>query len=77
MIENGLRDELTELYEEYSVKKYIFFLKDNKSELFQIFRHDYEIGLLQSIGFKEFHKYLSLPIEKRNSDEGRKLFEEG
>ncbi|CAD5115341.1 DgyrCDS4323 [Dimorphilus gyrociliatus] len=60
MIENGLKQELTELYEEYKSQK-----------------QDYTIGLLQAIGFKEFHKYLALSDNEKNTPLGMALFDEG
>ncbi len=38
---------------------------------------DYTRGIFQSIGFKEFHKYLVLNQEEKDTAEGRRLFEEG
>ncbi|KAG8309020.1 tRNA dimethylallyltransferase [Homalodisca vitripennis] len=37
----------------------------------------YTLGIFQSIGFKEFHDYLMLSEEQRETEEGRKLFEKG
>lgn len=39
--------------------------------------NDYTIGIFQSIGFKEFHKYLLLDAEKQEASEGQKAFLEG
>ncbi|KAL8612123.1 hypothetical protein ACOMHN_014002 [Nucella lapillus] len=38
---------------------------------------DYTLGIFQSIGFKEFHQYLILPLEQRETPEGKALFEKG
>ncbi|XP_013793403.1 tRNA dimethylallyltransferase, mitochondrial-like, partial [Limulus polyphemus] len=38
---------------------------------------DYTQGIFQSIGFKEFHKYLILSPEERETAEGKKLLLEG
>ena len=38
---------------------------------------NYDKGIWQSIGFKEFHSYLCLPPELRDTEEGRTLFNEG
>ena len=35
----------------------------------------YDKGIWQSIGFKEFHEYLCLSEEERDSEEGRRLFD--
>jgi len=41
-------------------------------------RHcDYTLGIFQSIGFKEFHGYLTLSKSERKSDVGQKLLIEG
>lgn len=46
--------------------------------IFFFFRSiDYTIGILQSIGLKEFRDYLILNEEDRKSDAGNKLFTEG
>ena len=38
---------------------------------------NYDKGIWQSIGFKEFHRYLCLTEEERKSEEGKALFNEG
>lgn len=38
---------------------------------------DYTKGIFQAIGFKEFHQYLLLHEEDRNSEKGSKLFHAG
>ena len=38
---------------------------------------NYDKGIWQSIGFKEFHRYLCLTNEERDSEEGKTLFNEG
>ena len=38
---------------------------------------NYEKGIWQSIGFKEFHSYLCLSEEERETPEGKTLFNEG
>ncbi|EFN89176.1 tRNA isopentenyltransferase, mitochondrial [Harpegnathos saltator] len=38
---------------------------------------DYTKGIFQSIGFKEFHAYLTLPEEERASEKGEKLLKQG
>jgi tRNA dimethylallyltransferase len=38
---------------------------------------DYTLGIFQSIGFKEFHPYLILSDEERQSDKGQALFNQG
>ena len=38
---------------------------------------NYDKGIWQSIGFKEFHSYLCLSEEDRETKEGQRLFNEG
>ncbi|ESO88259.1 hypothetical protein LOTGIDRAFT_219332 [Lottia gigantea] len=66
MIEKGLLKELKDFYDENFQQTL-----DNKRNL------DYESGLFQLIGLKEFRKYLRLTEEEKNSDKGRELLEEG
>lgn len=37
---------------------------------------DYTKGIFQTLGFKEFHKYLILSEENKNTDDGRKLLKQ-
>ena len=38
---------------------------------------DYTRGIFQSIGFKEFHDYLILSEEEKQTDKGKQLLEKG
>ena len=38
---------------------------------------DYTLGIFQTIGFKEFHDYLLLSAEERQTARGRTLLQEG
>lgn len=38
---------------------------------------DYQLGIFQNIGFKEFHDYLILPEEEKSTEQGRRLLEQG
>ena len=38
---------------------------------------DYTVGIFQSIGFKEFHRYLTMTGEEKESDEGREALSAG
>ena len=38
---------------------------------------DYTHGIFQSIGFKEFHEYLILSDDEKDSDEGKRLLLKG
>ncbi|KAJ8306636.1 hypothetical protein KUTeg_017181 [Tegillarca granosa] len=66
MIEAGLVEELLDFHHQYNVAR----IKEN-SEV------DYTLGIFQSIGFKEFHKYLILSPEERDTEKGRELLKEG
>ncbi|PZC80599.1 hypothetical protein B5X24_HaOG214417 [Helicoverpa armigera] len=37
---------------------------------------DYTKGVFQTLGFKEFHEYLMLSEEERNSEQGKKILEQ-
>lgn len=63
MLERGLLEEIECFHEDY-----------NKQRLISGEEPDYEKGIFQSIGFKEFHDYLALNQEERSSQEGVKLF---
>ncbi|GFT78741.1 tRNA dimethylallyltransferase [Nephila pilipes] len=62
MIERGLITELLDFHNNY-----------NQSRI-DIEKHSYSEGIFQSIGFKEFHKYLILSDEEKNSDVGKNIF---
>ena len=66
MLDRGLIDELAEFHEEY-----------NRTQLESERSFDYTRGIFQAIGFKEFHDYLLLPQSERNSENGKKFFNEG
>ncbi|KAK3584571.1 hypothetical protein CHS0354_024617 [Potamilus streckersoni] len=66
MLQQGLIKELTDFHALYNASR----IQENK-------KVDYTLGIFQSIGFKEFHKYLLLTKEERNTNEGQKHFEEG
>eukprot|EP00058_Branchiostoma_floridae_P024424 XP_002609914.1 hypothetical protein BRAFLDRAFT_90703 [Branchiostoma floridae] len=65
MLEQGLLDELAHFHSEYN------------KEIVNANRQDYTRGIFQSIGFKEFHKYLLLEEGQRSSDIGQQLLQEG
>ncbi|XP_038223384.1 tRNA dimethylallyltransferase [Zerene cesonia] len=65
MIEEGLVDELLDFHDRHNKER----MQDGKPP-------DYTKGVFQTLGFKEFHEYLILSENKRNSDEGRKLLEQ-
>ncbi|XP_003737209.2 tRNA dimethylallyltransferase [Galendromus occidentalis] len=60
MIERGLIKEMLDFHKQF-----------NESRP----KHDYELGIFQSIGFKEFHKYLISSDEFRESEKGKKAFQ--
>ncbi|XP_066992255.2 tRNA dimethylallyltransferase isoform X2 [Anabrus simplex] len=65
MIERGLVEELLRFHEKY-----------NQQRIAINVEADYTKGIFQSIGFKEFHKYLMLDPSERNSEYAQKLFKE-
>ncbi|XP_062610138.1 tRNA dimethylallyltransferase-like [Saccostrea cucullata] len=66
MIERGLIQELLDFHQQYNAKRE----RENREI-------DYTTGIFQSIGFKEFHEYLLLSEEERNSEKGKLMFEKG
>ncbi|CAG9761647.1 unnamed protein product [Ceutorhynchus assimilis] len=66
MIEDGLLEELMNFHKLYNEER----LKDNSQV-------DYTKGIFQTIGFKEFHEYLMLNQEEKDSELGKKKLEEG
>lgn len=84
MIEQGLIRELTEFHNQYNLQnkneKYVNMKPENYFIFyfdFCIISADYTKGVFQSIGFKEFHKYLMLNEEQQKSKEGLSALEEG
>ncbi|CAH0729515.1 unnamed protein product, partial [Brenthis ino] len=65
MLEEGLIDELLNFHDRHNKQR----IEDGKPP-------DYTKGIFQTLGFKEFHEYLMLPPEKKDSEEGKKLLEE-
>merc|ERR1719318_1631183 len=68
MLARGLVKELQEFHTNFNK------LRAEKGDLTQL---DYNKGIWQSIGFKEFHNYLCLGEEEREGEEGQRLFNEG
>lgn len=66
MIKIGLVKELQDFYEDY--KKYC--ISNNMLP-------DYTHGIFQSIGFKEFHEFLMLPTDQKQTELGKQLFDKG
>ncbi|XP_032681041.1 tRNA dimethylallyltransferase [Odontomachus brunneus] len=66
MLEAGLMQELLDFHRRY-----------NEERIKSIESPDYTKGIFQSIGFKEFHAYFMLPEEKRASEQGKKLLQQG
>ncbi|GFY27233.1 tRNA dimethylallyltransferase [Trichonephila clavipes] len=63
MIERGLIEELLDFHKNYNKRR------------IDVENPRYSEGIFQSIGFKEFHEYLILPDEERNSNAGKKILE--
>lgn len=68
MLARGLVKELEQFHLDYNR------LRAEKGDIGNL---EYEKGIWQSIGFKEFHKYLCLDEKDREGETGKKLFEEG
>ncbi|GFG40614.1 hypothetical protein Cfor_06651 [Coptotermes formosanus] len=66
MLEQGLLKELLDFHRLY-----------NEERLATSTEADYTKGIFQAIGFKEFHQYLLLSEEDRNSEKGSKFFHAG
>ncbi|XP_045160418.2 tRNA dimethylallyltransferase-like isoform X2 [Mercenaria mercenaria] len=66
MLELGLLDELSKFHKQC-----------NEYRIQQGSEADYTTGIFQSIGFKEFHDYLMLDEEKRETEEGKKALQKG
>uniref|UniRef100_A0A224ZAS9 tRNA dimethylallyltransferase n=1 Tax=Rhipicephalus zambeziensis TaxID=60191 RepID=A0A224ZAS9_9ACAR len=66
MIAAGLIKEMEEFHERY-----------NKHRIDHNLEADYTKGIFQSIGFKEFHRYLLMDNEEKASPKGQKEFAQG
>ncbi|KAK7492875.1 hypothetical protein BaRGS_00015822 [Batillaria attramentaria] len=66
MLEHGLVLELHELHTQYLDSVAV---RDGKP--------DYTLGIFQSIGFKEFHEYLIMSPEERETPQGKGILEKG
>ncbi|CAI9727888.1 tRNA dimethylallyltransferase-like isoform X1 [Octopus vulgaris] len=66
MLQRGLVSELLDFHKQY-----------NESRIKEGIELDYTLGIFQSIGFKEFHEYLIMSEEERNTKKGDQLFNEG
>ena len=70
MMARGLVKELQDFHEEFNKRR----AEEGKWDMTTL---SYDKGIWQSIGFKEFHSYLCLSEEERETEEGRRLFSEG
>ncbi|XP_071163716.1 tRNA dimethylallyltransferase-like isoform X2 [Mytilus edulis] len=66
MMNKGLLTELQEFHKQYNSSR----IKDNNEV-------DYTHGIFQSIGFKEFHDYLLLPEDEKDTEKGKQLLQKG
>ncbi|XP_052741800.1 tRNA dimethylallyltransferase isoform X2 [Bicyclus anynana] len=64
MLEEGLIDELLDFHDRHNKQR----MDGNPP--------DYTKGVFQTLGLKEFHQYLMLPAEEKNTEEGKKLLQE-
>ncbi|XP_014248302.1 tRNA dimethylallyltransferase [Cimex lectularius] len=67
MVSRGLLKELVDFHETYNRTR----IDDMDTST------AYTQGIFQSIGFKEFHEYLILPAEEKDTPKGQTLIEEG
>ncbi|BET03257.1 IPP transferase [Nesidiocoris tenuis] len=67
MMNRGLVQELLDFHNTYNEER----LKNMDKSV------AYTQGIFQSIGFKEFHPYLTLKAEERDTDSGKQLLEKG
>ncbi|XP_068618282.1 tRNA dimethylallyltransferase [Battus philenor] len=65
MLEEGLIEELLNFHDRHNKQR----IKDGKPP-------DYTKGVFQTLGLKEFHEYLMMSDQERNSDEGKKLLQQ-
>ncbi|XP_064487220.1 tRNA dimethylallyltransferase-like [Ornithodoros turicata] len=65
MIAQGLLKEMQDFHSDY-----------NANRIANNVKPDYTTGIFQSIGFKEFHRYLMMKEEDQKSEAGEKLFKE-
>ena len=70
MMARGLVKELQDFHEQFNK------LRAEERNL-NMAALSYDKGIWQSIGFKEFHSYLCLSEEERETEEGKRLFSEG
>jgi len=63
MLDRGLIDELSKFHDEYN--------------RISTQPKTYTRGIFQAIGFKEFHDYLLLSDNERNSEQGQTVFANG
>ncbi|XP_078047163.1 tRNA dimethylallyltransferase [Augochlora pura] len=66
MVQTGLVQELLDFHRRY-----------NEQRIATNALPDYTKGIFQSIGFKEFHRYLMLSEEERREKKGQELLQEG
>ncbi|CAL1547642.1 unnamed protein product [Lymnaea stagnalis] len=72
MIQRGLIAELDNFHKEVQRLE-----EKERTESCVDIGHDYSHGVLQMIGFKEFHDYLQLSPGQRDSELGKKQFDKG
>ncbi|VDI53295.1 tRNA dimethylallyltransferase [Mytilus galloprovincialis] len=66
MLDRGLLTELQDFHKHYNSSR----IKENNEV-------DYTHGIFQSIGFKEFHDYLLLPEDEKDTEKGKQLLQKG
>ena len=73
MMERGLVAELEDFHERFNKARDSVRVDKHSQEMVP----DYYKGIWQSIGFKEFHPYLQLSTEERQSKDGQEMFTMG
>ena len=70
MMARGLVKELQDFHEQFNKLR----AEERNLDMATL---SYDKGIWQSIGFKEFHSYLCLSEDERETEEGKRLFSEG
>ncbi|XP_055949856.1 tRNA dimethylallyltransferase-like [Argiope bruennichi] len=75
VLNQRLDDRVDEMLERGLISELLNFHKDYNEKRIDIQNPRYSEGIFQSIGFKEFHEYLILSEEEKNSDTGQRILE--
>ncbi|CAL1265638.1 unnamed protein product [Larinioides sclopetarius] len=75
ILNQRLDDRVDEMLGRGLISELLNFHKDYNANRIDIQNPQYSEGIFQSIGFKEFHEYLILSEEEKNSDAGQRILE--